>query len=140
MLILLVLLLLLPAVSLSAQSTQTATWAITWTDTANKTQTGYNIERSATQTGTFTKIGNTNASTMTYNDVSTTDPGGTQRCYRVAAYNASGQGPYSTVACATSPTVTVPPPVNPPTNVNVSVTVTVTTSTPAVAPAAQKGK
>jgi len=140
MLILLVLLLLLPAVTLSAQSTQTATFNLTWQDT-NTTHQGFNIERRPGQTGTFTKIGTSGPTVKAYSDIVANDLGGTQYCYRVAAYNTAGQSPYSNIACATSPTITVPP-VNAPTNVNVSVTVTVTTtSTPAaVAPAAQKGK
>jgi len=137
---LLVALLLLPATLLA--QTQTAVFTVTWTSN-NTGHSGFNVERSATQTGTFTKVGSTNATTTTYVDNIASDPGGAQKCYRVAAFNTAGQGPYSTVACATSPTVIVPP-VNPPTGINVVVSVTVTQSSgtpaPSTAAAPQKAK
>jgi hypothetical protein len=122
------------------QSTQTAVFNLTWTDT-NTTQQGFNIERSATQTGTFTKIGTTAATVKAYTDTVANDPGNAQKCYRVAAYNTAGQGPYSNTACATSPTVIVPP-VNPPAGLAVTVQVTVTQTSGAPAPLAapQKAK
>jgi len=106
------------------QSTQTATWNLSWSAN-NTSQTGFNVERRPGTTGNFTKIASVGANVTTYADTSNNDPGNTTLCYRVAAYNGAGQGPYSTIQCATSPTVVVPPS-NPPVNVTVSVTVTVT--------------
>jgi len=130
--ILLILLsLLLPGIAIS-QTVQTAVFTVRWTD-INTAHTGFNVERRTGTTGSFAKIGSTAATVKTYTDTLANDPGNSTYCYRVAAYNTAGQGPYSTVGCATSPTVSVPPP-NAPSNVNVSVSVSVTVSSPTAAP------
>jgi|SRR6516164_6511218 hypothetical protein len=130
--LILLIVLLLPAIAIP-QTTQTAVFTVTWTAN-NTTQTGFNVERRTGMTGNFAKVGQTTASVTSYTDTIANDTGNSTFCYRVAAYNTSGQGPYSTVACATSPTVIVPP-VNAPSNIAVTVSVTVTQTSSAPAPA-----
>jgi hypothetical protein len=73
--------------------------------------TGYKVERSATQTGTFTTLATVTGTTYTHTGAAS----GTN-CYRVSAVSATGTSAPSNVACRTN----TPPVPNPPTNLTVT--------------------
>jgi hypothetical protein len=83
--------------------TQTVTFNLTWSDpnSGTKQEAGFNIERGPTATGVFKQIATTKPDVTTYTDTITNDPGSTQYCYRVTAYNSAGTAT-SNVVCGTS--------------------------------------
>ena len=104
------------------QTTQTASFNLSWIDNSNN-ETGFNIERALGPTGTFAQIASVNANVVNYQDVIKTDPGNTTYCYRANAFNAAGKSANSTVACGTTPTIILAP--NAPGGITVTVTVTI---------------
>lgn len=76
----------------------TGTALLTWTPPVNAPVDGNRIERGPAVAGPFTVLATIGA-VSTYSDAGLT-PGATF-CYRVAAFNTVGQGPYSNVACGT---------------------------------------
>ena len=77
---------------------------MTWVDTSNN-EDGFRIERRTGTDETFVFIANQNANLTSYTD---TDLAlGTRYCYRVRAFNAFGDSPYSAESCATTPTLLV---------------------------------
>lgn len=73
--------------------------------------TGYRVERSATQTGTYTAV-----ATVTTTSYTHTGAASGANCYRVVAIAATGTSAPSNVACRTN----TPPVPNPPTNLTVT--------------------
>jgi hypothetical protein len=71
---------------------------LTWTDKSTN-ETGFKIERKAGITGTFVQIAVVTANVTSYTDAAVAD--GTAYCYRVRAYNRSGDSPF-VEACATT--------------------------------------
>jgi len=90
-----------------------ATMTLTWTDNSNN-EDGFIVERKTNQDGTFAEVARTIADIVTHAD---TTPDSGLYCYRVKAFNAAGDSPYSNEACATA--LTTP-------NTPVIVTITVT--------------
>lgn len=118
---LLFLLLLMPALAFA----QTQTWQpnVSWTPgpvlpDGTNAPTGFKLERKAGTGGTFSQITQTAANVTTFRDSIANDPGGSTYCYRVRAFNAVGDGPYSGEGCGTSPVVPKLP--TAPNNVQVS--------------------
>ncbi|OIN59329.1 fibronectin type III domain-containing protein [Arsenicibacter rosenii] len=92
---------------LTAQATSFSAIVLNWADLSNN-ETGFQIERALSSTGTFTKIADVGANATTYTDAGLN--GSTPYCYRIRAMNAVGAGAYSDVVCATTPAAPVPPP------------------------------
>ena len=116
-----------------AAPSQTASFTIHWTDnsgngTANDQEDGFNVERGPTATGTFTQVGTVGQNIVTYIDTIANDPGSTQYCYRVRAFNKAGNSGYSNVACATTAAIPQVPPTNP-TTLTCTATITQGTQT-----------
>lgn len=80
---------------------------LAWADLSTN-ESGFEIERGSSATGTFTKIGEAVANATTYEDKNLTD--NTAYCYRVRAKNAAGPSAYTDPACATTP---LAPPASP---------------------------
>ncbi|QMW02875.1 fibronectin type III domain-containing protein [Spirosoma foliorum] len=85
---------------LTATVVSTSQINLVWADLSNN-ESGFEIERGTSATGTFTKIMDVPANTTTYEDKNLTDD--TQYCYRVRAKNAAGPSAYTDAACATTP-------------------------------------
>ncbi|MDB6122084.1 MAG: N-acetylmuramoyl-L-alanine amidase family 2 [Pedosphaera sp.] len=89
----------------SGPSALTATTAsasqinLKWTDHSG-TETGFKVERATASGGPFTQIGTTAANDVTYS--ATGLASGTKYYFRVRAYNAAGNSPFSNVANATT--------------------------------------
>jgi beta-mannanase len=86
------------ASNLLATATSSSQINLSWTDNATN-ESGYYVER-ATAAGTFAQIASLAANTTTYN--STALSPSTAYSYRVRAYNATGNAPYSNTAAATT--------------------------------------
>ncbi len=84
--------------SLAATATSTTAIVLAWTDTSNN-EDGFTIERSA-DGATFTQVATIGANTTTYADGGLT--AGTTYTYRVRAFSAGGDSPYSNTASATT--------------------------------------
>jgi hypothetical protein len=77
--------------------------ALHWVDRAT-TESGFKIERKVSPTGPYTQI-----ALLAANSVAFVDPtlaASTTYCYRVRAYNAAGNSPYSNEVCVTTPVTT----------------------------------
>src|SRR5262250_811087 len=74
--------------------------AVTWSESSTD-ETGFSVERSAGEHGTFAEIAETEAFVTTYVDTTVADAA--TYCYRVRAFNAAGYSGYSNSACATTP-------------------------------------
>jgi hypothetical protein len=72
---------------------------LTWTDNSGD-ETGFRIERKTGAAGAWAQIAAAGANAAAY--ASTGLAAGTAYCYRVRAYNAVGNSPYSNEACATT--------------------------------------
>jgi hypothetical protein len=81
---------------------QAAQLTVSWSDATPDDHTGFKVERKTGTTGAFAQIASTGATEMAY--VDTTLTAGTTYCYRVRAYNAAGDSPYTPEACAAAPT------------------------------------
>jgi phosphodiesterase/alkaline phosphatase D-like protein len=108
---------------LDATAISTSQITVTWENVSN--ETGYKIYRSQTPSGTYNQIGTTPANTCTYTDQGLSS--GTQYCYKVKAYNASGDSGFSPYDCATPPySGTLSPPswvnANPTSNTTMDIT------------------
>lgn len=98
---------------LVASVAQAATVVVQWTHDGVNTS-GYKVERKD-GTGAFTQIGQPTASDRSYTDLNVIAGDHT---YRVRAFNADGDGPYSNEALAH---VGIPAP-NAPTNIIITIT------------------
>ncbi|GAB4008496.1 hypothetical protein GCM10028808_14760 [Spirosoma migulaei] len=85
---------------LTATAVSTSLINLTWADLSTN-ESGFEIERSISATGTFTKVGDAPANATTYEDRNLTD--NTAYCYRIRAKNAAGPSAYTDPACATTP-------------------------------------
>src|SRR5262245_8354912 len=84
---------------------------LTWTDTSAN-ESGFAIERRVSPAGSFSEIARVAAGQSTYTDTTVAD--GTSYCYRVRAFNAGGQSPYTNEACAAATAATQAPAPNRP--------------------------
>ena len=75
--------------------------ALTWTASNATGLTGYNVYRSTTAGGTYTKLNSTPVTPASYND--TTAPAGATSYYQVTAVNATGESERSATANAARP-------------------------------------
>src|SRR4029079_7511757 len=75
--------------------------ALTWTASNAPGLTGYNVYRSSTAGGTYTKLTSSPVTTASYND--TAAPAGATSYYQVTAVNATGESIRSASANATRP-------------------------------------
>ncbi|GAB3801987.1 hypothetical protein GCM10028819_30370 [Spirosoma humi] len=80
---------------------------LAWADLSGN-ESGFELERGASTSGTFEKIADVPANTTSYEDKNLTD--NQPYCYRIRAKNAAGPSAYSDAACATTP---LAPPANP---------------------------
>src|ERR1041384_7615647 len=96
----------------TSAAAQTHTFNISWTVNASAdghdAVTGIKVERKAGTTGTYAQIAQLGVVSSTQNVVQNPPPGGLQYCYRVRAFNAVGDGPYSNESCGTTAVVVVP--------------------------------
>ena len=76
-----------------------------WNDNSNN-EDGFRIERKTGQTGTFAPVKEVVTDETTFVDPV---PDEQTYCYRVKAFNASGESPYSNEACATILKVPIAP-------------------------------
>jgi List-Bact-rpt repeat protein len=94
----LILLPLLTATTWPDQATAAPQITISWAYTSTL-EDGFKIERETETNGTFAQIATVAASATSYTDTQVTS--GTSYCYRVRAYNATSNSPYSGVVCDT---------------------------------------
>jgi hypothetical protein len=103
-----------------AWNSNTVTWTAPTACTsgqpvANCPVTGYRVERSATQTGTYAAVGTSATSSFTH-----TSAAAGQNCYRIISLSVSGNSAPSTVTAASCRTNVEPSgPPNPPTDLRV---------------------
>jgi transcriptional regulator CtsR len=88
-----------PPTTLVATALSTTQIKLTWRDNATN-ETGFKIERKTGSTGTWAQIATPGANVVTYTNSGRT--ANTKYYYRVRAYNASGNSPYSNEANATT--------------------------------------
>jgi titin len=100
--------------------TQTATIKLSWQDNSDN-EKGFEIERSLGGEASFAAVAKVGANVVNHDDVITGDPGNTQYCYRVRAFNDAGTSGYTNTACATTPAIEVPP--NAPSGLGITVTI-----------------
>lgn len=74
--------------------------SLQWADLSNN-ESGFEIERGSSATGTFQKVADVGANITAYEDKNLVD--NTPYCYRVRAKNAAGLSAYTDPACATTP-------------------------------------
>ena len=84
-----------PAESIAAQL------SMTWADTSTN-EDGFKIERRAGVSGTFAQIATLGAGVTSYTDTDSNLIAGSIYCYRVRAFNTSGDSAYSNQSCATA--------------------------------------
>ncbi|GAB3762217.1 fibronectin type III domain-containing protein [Spirosoma pomorum] len=102
---------------LTATAVSSSQINLQWADLSDN-ETGFQIERGNTTTGTFSKVADVGANATTFSDQNLT--ASTQYCYRVRAVNAAGTSGYTDVQCAT----TTAPPVGAPQNLVANATST----------------
>jgi len=95
---------------LTAQAVSSSQVNLSWADGSGN-ETGFQVERSGSAGGPFSKITDLPANTTTFSDGGLT--GSTQYCYRVRAVNGAGASGYTDVVCVTTPAPPVPPPAAP---------------------------
>src|SRR6266436_6639356 len=78
-------------------ATAASTLNVAWQDNSNN-EDGFNIERSTSASGPFSKIATVGANVTTYSNANL--PEAANFCYRVNAFNASGASSFSNVICA----------------------------------------
>jgi transcriptional regulator CtsR len=89
-----------PPSTLAATALSATQIKLTWTDNATN-ETGFKIERKTGATGTYAQIATVAANIVTYTNTGLTTK--ITYYYRVRAYNATGNSPYSNEAHATTP-------------------------------------
>jgi titin len=94
---------------LTATATSPTQVALVWADLSNN-ESGFEIERGNSATGTFTKVADVAANATAYSDPNLAD--NTAYCYRIRAKNAAGNSAYTDVACVTTPLAPPATPVN----------------------------
>lgn len=90
-------------IAASASDSIAGSFQLNWLDQSTN-ETGFRIERKSGITGTYAVIANVGANVVAYTDLNVA--GNTTYCYRVNAYNSTGNSPYSPEACGTSPATT----------------------------------
>ncbi|GAB3780130.1 hypothetical protein GCM10028818_31750 [Spirosoma horti] len=89
-----------PPARLTATAVSPTQINLAWADLSGN-ESGFELERGASATGTFEKIADLPANTTSYEDKNLTD--NRPYCYRIRAKNAAGPSAYSDAACATTP-------------------------------------
>ncbi|MDX2110059.1 MAG: putative Ig domain-containing protein [Verrucomicrobiota bacterium] len=84
--------------SLTATAVSSSQINLTWSNVTN--ETGFRLERSLIASGAFSQIATLSANATSYSDTGRT--AGIAYSYRVRAYNATGDSPYSPIASATT--------------------------------------
>ncbi len=74
--------------------------ALAWADLSTN-ESGFQLERGSSATGSFAKVADIPANTTTYTDNNLTDA--TPYCYRIRAVNAAGPSGYTDAVCVTTP-------------------------------------
>lgn len=88
-------------------TTQSCMWILSWDWTGDPTQTDGFLARRQVGQGWIDAITNIPISARQADEIIPGDPGGTQQCYQLFAYNSAGMSDGSNIACATSPIVNV---------------------------------
>ena len=98
-----------PAVpsALAATPASTSRVDLTWSDNSDN-ESGFRIERSSNGGSTWTQLGTVGANVNTYSATGLSPS--TAYSFRVRAFNAVGDSPYSNAASATTPAAPQPPP------------------------------
>ena len=92
---------------------QTHTFSMSWTlgavapDKSNA-PTGVKVERKVGTAGTFAQVAQLGVVTTYSDTLANPAPGAVQYCYRVRAFNAVGDSPYSGEGCGTTAIIIVP--------------------------------
>ena len=92
---------------------QTHTFNLSWTLAPvaadnHDAPMGVKVERKQGTGGTYAQIAQLGVVSTTQNVVQNPAPGGVQYCFRLRAFNAVGDGPYSNEGCGTTAAVIVP--------------------------------
>ena len=92
---------------------QTHTFNLSWTLAPvaadnHDAPMGVKVERKQGTGGTYAQIAQLGVVSTTQNVVQNLAPGGVQYCFRLRAFNAVGDGPYSNESCGTTAVVVVP--------------------------------
>jgi hypothetical protein len=87
------------AVMICYGETSAAQFTLSWADNSNN-EDGFKIERGPATTGPFTQIGTVPPNAASYTDSGLAEA--TTFCYRVRAFNATGDSGYTNVVCATT--------------------------------------
>ncbi|WP_191908826.1 fibronectin type III domain-containing protein [Larkinella humicola] len=87
---------------LMATATSAVSVTLSWADLSGN-ETGFEIERGRSETGTFSKLADVAANVTTYEDRGLTPA--EPYCYRIRARNAIGASDFSNAACVTTPNV-----------------------------------
>ncbi|PRY44060.1 putative secreted protein (Por secretion system target) [Spirosoma oryzae] len=85
---------------LTAAATSPTQVVLTWADLSGN-ESGFQLERGSSATGSFTKVADITANTTTHTDTGLTDA--TPYCYRLRAVNAAGPSGYTDAVCVTTP-------------------------------------
>src|SRR3989304_340738 len=72
------------------------------------TETGFRVERGSSESGPFGLVGTVLANVVMFSDHDTVAPD-TQYCYRVLAFNDSGNSASSNFSSVTTPSLVIPP-------------------------------
>jgi titin len=94
---------------LSVNAVSSSQVNLQWADLSDN-ETGFQVERAMNSSGTFAKIADVAANTITYTDNGLS--GNTQYCYRVRAVNGVGSSGYTDTQCVTTPAVPAGTPQN----------------------------
>src|ERR1700752_698283 len=119
------LLMLALALSPAVAGAQTHVFNLSWSlgavlpDTSNA-PTGIKVERKVGTGGTFAQVAQLGVATAYSDTLANPAPGGVQYCYRVRAFNATGDSPYSGEGCGATAVIIVPTAPNAPTGFTVS--------------------
>jgi hypothetical protein len=73
---------------------------VSWSDNSTG-EDGFRIERRISTSGTYLQLANVASNITTFTDVNLANS--TSYCYRILAFNSSGNSPYSNESCATTP-------------------------------------
>jgi titin len=85
---------------LTATATSPTQVVLAWADLSGN-ESGFQLERGSSATGSFVNVADLAANATTYTDAGLTDA--TSYCYRVRAVNAAGPSGYTDAVCVTTP-------------------------------------
>ena len=101
-----------------AQTTQTVTTTLSWGQAASGNELGYNVYQCVgVGCAGFYRIGQpVPKDTRSFVDTIFNDPGNRTICYRVTAFNDSGESPPTNTLCMTTASIVIKTPPTAPTN------------------------